>query len=573
MSSEKVSRRQFVKGAAASAVAVTSASMLGSAAQAATVAQEAKPWLPESWDYEADVVVVGTGFAAQTSAIEAHKAGAEVLMLEKAPEELQGGNSRVCGQGFIAPPQEIWEDYVTYITALTSGLGFPIDPDPKVSEETIRFYIEESSKSIKWFEDMGATVITREEETGGKVGEWIPFYPHMPGADALAKHPASYRVGGDYSGAGGNWYFLEDKISELGIKKLYETPVKALIQDPVTKEVLGVVAESGGKDIHVKARKAVCVCAGGWEYNQEMVKNFQWLYANYSVGTPFNTGETIKMCWAAGADLRNMAVNTSPALASVGPKPPYKSSFSIVWPMDGGYITVGANNKRWKDEHKLGYAGAVRGIANKEKAGQEGATTGVGTEVENGTYIKEKFPMPAFFIFDEKARLSGSLFSGAFATQVEGYRPSPDNSAELEAGWFVKADTIEELAEKIGRGNPDPLFGQVPLKETIDRWNEMCAAGQDTDWGRTKNLNPIAEPPFYAVEIFQGCINTQGGMKRNTKAQVLDIYGKPIPRLYAAGENGDIWTVTYQCMSNVGGGCYGYGRVAGQNAAAEEPWA
>ena len=61
-------------------------------------------------------------------------------------------------------------------------------------------------------------------------------------------------------------------------------------------------------------------------------------------------------------------------------------------------------------------------------------------------------------------------------------------------------------------------------------------------------------------------------MRRNTNAQVLDIEGKPIPRLYSAGENGDIWTVTYQCMSNVGGWCYGFGRVAGQNAAAEEPW-
>jgi hypothetical protein len=52
----------------------------------------------------------------------------------------------------------------------------------------------------------------------------------------------------------------------------------------------------------------------------------------------------------------------------------------------------------------------------------------------------------------------------------------------------------------------------------------------------------------------------------------LDIEGEVIPRLYSAGENGDIWTWVYQCMSNVGGGCYGYGRVAGENAAAEEPW-
>jgi len=178
--------------------------------------------------------------------------------------------------------------------------------------------------------------------------------------------------------------------------------------------------------------------------------------------------------------------------------------------------------------------------------------------------------MPMHIILDEKARLSGPLFGGmawmGWVRVVEGYKPSIDNSAELKLGWMFKADTIRELATKVGRA-PDAL------EETVNRWNQFCANGKDLDFGRTANLTPIKDPPFYAIRCFPACLNTQGGMRRNTKSQVLDIEGKPIPRLYAAGENGDIiWAWVYQCMSNVGGASYGYGRVAGKNAAAEQPW-
>jgi hypothetical protein len=570
-----LSRRDFIKTTAVGVGATALAGVGAVKAQDAEITST-RLGVPTRWDYEADVVVVGHGFAAQAAAIEADRAGVSVLMLEKAPEKHAGGNSRVCGQGFIAPSPAIWDAYYTYLNALTAGQGFPINPDKATADAHIRFYIQQSSQSIKWFEDMGATVIPSPGL--GIPGAWIPFYPHMPGADALATETTTYRVGGNYSGAGGNWYFLEDQIRERkGIKSMYETQVKRLVQDPQTKEILGVVAlslwEKYPREICVKANRAVCVCNGGWEFNQKMVRDFQHVYANYSLGSPYNTGDGIRMCWAVGADLRNMGVNTAPALSMIGVRPQWKGAIMRGTPTKGGFVNVCATNKRWRDEFDLGYMSneVTRGSANKNKAGQQGAQTGVGTEVENGVYIPEKLPNPMFLIFDEEARLSGPLFGGGFATAVEGYVPSNDNSTELANGWFVKADTIDELEKKIGR-EPDPLFGRVPLAETVARWNEMCAGKKDLDWGRVRQLDPIKTPPYYAVEFFQGVLNTQGGMVRNTKSQVLDIEGNPIPRLYSAGENGDIWTVTYQCMSNVGGGCYGYGRVAGTNAAAEEPW-
>jgi len=458
-----------------------------------------------------------------------------------------------------------------YLKALTAGLGFPI-PD-----EYIWFYIRESSKNIEWFQNMGAEIWTASQ-CGHPPGTWIPFFPQMPGADAIASEEQYYKVGfagkpaaGAPGGLpGSNWLFLEDQIAKRpGIRKMYETPAKRLIQDPRTKTILGVVVESEGWDKCIKARRGVCVCGGGYEYNQEMIRDFVGIPVLYSKGSPYNTGETIKMCWAAGADLVAMSAGLSaPTYLCAGIFPQYKAAITVSQtPRAGGCITIGANNKRWRDEYRV----AVKGIGMKEQATQEGAAPGIGKIIENGVYVRDKFPMPMHIILDEKARLTGGpLFGGVtwmgWACTVEGYKPSADNSAELAMGWMVVANTVRELAMKIGR-DPDAV------EATVNRWNQFCAGGRDLDFGRVANLTPIEVPPFYAIQCFPECLNTQGGMRRNTKAQVLDIDGRPIPKLYAAGENGDIiWRWVYQCMSNVGAGCYGYGRVAGQNAAAEEPW-
>jgi predicted oxidoreductase len=84
-------------------------------------------------------------------------------------------------------------------------------------------------------------------------------------------------------------------------------------------------------------------------------------------------------------------------------------------------------------------------------------------------------------------------------------------------------------------------------------------------------LEPIAEGPFYAVELSPSMLNTQGGPRRNEKGQIVRPNGKPIPRLYSAGELGSIYSHLYQGTGNIGE-CLAFGRVSGRNAAAETPW-
>jgi predicted oxidoreductase len=115
------------------------------------------------------------------------------------------------------------------------------------------------------------------------------------------------------------------------------------------------------------------------------------------------------------------------------------------------------------------------------------------------------------------------------------------------------------------------MIGHSPdvLQATVDRYNAACAAGIDVEWDRDPaTLAPLRTPPYYAIELVAASLNTQGGPVRNERAQVIDVAGRPIPRLYSAGELGSIYAYRYQAGGNLGE-CFAFGRIAGRNAAAE----
>jgi hypothetical protein len=178
---------------------------------------------------------------------------------------------------------------------------------------------------------------------------------------------------------------------------------------------------------------------------------------------------------------------------------------------------------------------------------------------------KMEFPrIPIWAIFDEQTRRKGPLSRGTAGYNRDLYQWSLDNSVELAKGWIIHGNSIAELASKISM---DP---QV-LKETVDRYNSHCKAGKDADFGRPKEDLRALEPPFYAIQLWPALINTQGGPRRDKESRVLDPDGKPIPRLYAAGELGSIWGYLYQGACNIGEALV-FGRIAGKNAAMEKPW-
>jgi len=590
---KKVSRREFVKGAAA----VASVGALASCAPAATpgpgetaapaatcppAGECPTPWIPETWDYEADLVVVGTGGGALTAAIEAADAGASVLLLEKAPENYMGGNTKVTGGFSIGRNTDAAFEY------LKSQIW------GSAPDDVVRAHWDAVHELPAWFESQGITVYFREA---------VPIYPGIPGAEAwagTAEQQAAFRlVPPGTTTEPHTWNFVRDAAAGKGVSVeagniMCLTPATELIQDEITKEILGVKAlagvtftppdfahYTGGTEIFVKAKKAVILACGGAENNEEHRANFTnrphgAFITQY--GTPFNTGDGIHMAQRVGAKLWHMnkleAHDFACALASkeigsgvvvdaFGDKSGAKSG--IIVNRDGKrfmneYFYSGHN-----EDHRIYWDFEFKHMP-----------------VDDYEYCDYRH-VPMYWIWDD-TRMNEPLRKEGHWVDVNALMPghtpedggwSQDNQAELAKGWFIKADTIEELANMI---EIKDHFGRVVgmdaagLVEDVNKYNQYCAAGKDLDFGRNpETLTPISTPPFYAMWIVECQTNTCAGPEINVNWQTLDLDGNPIPRLYNTGELGSIYGHLYNGSGNIPE-TYATGRVAAKHALALEPW-
>lgn len=491
---------------------------------------EPQTLLPEKWDRETDVVVVGYGAAGAATAITAHDSSARVLILEKAPEGEEGGNSRVAGQGWFTPTPV--DSAINYFNAFCGPYTVP--------EDIVRVWAEEMGKNNEWVRNLGGGKLY-EYRRGQKEAE----FPDFPGSDCahvfhLEGEPINERL----------WKLLKAAVDKRRIEVLYATPAKELIQNHITKEILGIRAERQGKPFTIGAKRAVVLTCGGFENNQEMVRNFlPNLPYCYPLGTPYNTGDGIKMAMTAGADLWHMNNIAGPWYSLKVPEFPaalemlplhYAKEFP------GGMIVVGADGKRFMDEKYKHTHGKIKAA---------------------GQWTQAPSPCPMFMIFDHTLFSSAPLYDKnlyhGWNQQLKVYDWSDDNSAELAKGWIKQADTIAELARKIG-------LDEKTIEDTVNKWNTHCSDGKDSEFGRTRMLSSIKDSPFYAIELSPIFVNTQGGPRRNAKSQIIRPDGSPIPRLYSAGELGSIYGFLYQGGGNLGE-CMAFGRISGRNAAAEKP--
>ena len=102
------------------------------------------------------------------------------------------------------------------------------------------------------------------------------------------------------------------------------------------------------------------------------------------------------------------------------------------------------------------------------------------------------------------------------------------------------------------------------------RTTRPCAQGRDEGFGRSADtLRPLESPPFYGAALWPSLFNTQGGPRRNARAQVLNAWGRPIKGLYGAGELGSMWSQNYPGASNLTE-VLAFGRIAGRNAAGDD---
>ena len=276
---KNISRRDAIKGAAGLGAA---AMATGALAGVAGAEEAAESWLPEAWDYECDVLVIGYGGAGMWAAVTAADEGAsEVLILEKAPVR-GGGNSSINLGEFTIPVDP--EGCATYIRSFTKGL---------VPDAMIETWANEAVRNGEYCEHWGLTYTQNEGTLASGYTEMCE-YPMLPGADSMAI--------GLVDGFGmGFWDHMDARREELGIPVLYSVTNEELIQDPQTKEILGCYADYEGARIAIKARKGTILTLGGFEFNEDLKNEYLKVYpALASTAGPTTPATASRWCrtWA-----------------------------------------------------------------------------------------------------------------------------------------------------------------------------------------------------------------------------------------------------------------------------------
>lgn len=497
----------------------------------------------KKWDVETDILILGYGLSGAVTAIEAHDIDpdAEILIVEKNPEHLQGGSSRASGQTLWCPKDV--EATIAYQRALN-------EPNP-APEDLLRTWAEAMCTQEPWIEQMAAEAgmeyVRRSARPGADPNHVTVEFEELPGAKAAVTYNSTIEPN-----PSGVWNAFRIHVERRPrIKIQFDTRAVDLVQDPDTGEIFGAIVEKDGARTAIKARRAVVLATGSFEGSLQMQRDFWGAEEIYALGNPENTGDGIRLAQKAGAELWHMRNFTQTGGLQPAIKvPEYKAAFFRQQFMDAtSWIDVGADSKRYYDEG-IFYA------FTHYRMRRHGKWLDVPTHQV----------LPVHMILDETARLAQPLAATwkSWNVVVEGYEWSDDNSKEIEAGWIKKADSIRELAELIGR-DPDVL------QDTVDRYNEYARSGNDPEWGREADrMTPIENGPFYAIQVVPGVVAHTGGAKRNGLSQVVTHEGNAIPRLYEVGEMGSIFANIYQ-----NGGflaeCIAFGRIAGRNAVAEQP--
>ena len=485
-----------------------------------------------------DVVVVGAGNAAMCAALAASERGASVLVLERAPEDERGGNTR-----FTAGAMRVVYDGIDDILALVPDLGarerettdfgaYPaerfFDDMARVTEyranpDLVEVLVRRSAPTLRWMRGLG-----------------IRFAP-MYGRQAFRVDGRHRFWGGlTIEAWGGGPGLVEAEFAaaaRCGIDVRYGARATGLVCDDA--RIAGVRVRLGGRTETVAAR-AVVLASGGFEANAEWRTRYLgpgWDLAKVR-GSRFNTGDGIRMALDAGA----MAVGNWSGCHAVGwdrNAPPF------------GDLAVGDGFQ--KHSYPFGIMVNARG----ERFCDEGADFRNYTYAKYGRTVLEQPGQFAWQVFDARVdRLLRDEYRIRQVTRVE-------------------ADTLEALAAKLDGVDGDGFLRtvrefngavrrDVPFDPTVkDGRGTTGLAVPKSNWA-----NPLDTPPYKGFAVTCGITFTFGGIAIAPDGRVVDTEGSVIPGLHAAGEMvGDIFYLNYPGGAGLTSGAV-FGRIAGYSAAA-----
>ena len=532
-----------------------------------------------NFDHEFDVVVIGTGNGGLTSAICARDGGASVLVIEKSNQ--YGGTSATSGGGVWIPNNryavaenvdDSYDDAKAYINS--------VSPDGMIEDDLIETYLEHGPKMIDYLHENSRVKYRNlahypdyfPDNPGGKEGNRSMEPEPISGTDLgddlsflRDQHPQTAFTMGPIRmnftqvegqlllGALPGWKTL---FAKLFIKYIFDLPMRLFFgwkdrrltmgnagiarlilsckdrDIPIWRntsmseiiftdgKVIGIKATQGERTLNIKANKGVILASGGFEKNQELREQYlpQPTNADWSAANVHNTGDALNEGLRLDAATHQMDTGWWSTTMKVPGQD--KGWLSMVDKSMPGNYTVNKNGERFSNESQ-NYVSFVNDMFEE--------------------YAKGNPCAPCYMIFDSdfrKNRPCGPLLQASM---------QPDSRVPKEwwdPSFLIKADTLEELAEKVGL-NADGLL------KTQQKVNEFSKTGNDLDFKRGDTaydryygdpsvepnpcLAPLEKGPFYCMVLYPGEMGTAGGLVIDSNARVLDTNKNPISGLYACG--------------------------------------
>jgi succinate dehydrogenase/fumarate reductase flavoprotein subunit len=508
----------------------------------------------ESWDQTVDVAIVGYGFAGAAAAIEAHDLGAAVVLIEK--NATPGGIS-ICSAGGVRIARDR-DAALAYLIETNAGTT-PEAPLAALAEgmTEVAGFIESIAKAAganavtNW---MPGTYALEGYETFGFIS--VADYPGLELNEAYP-HVRGLRGGTRLFAA------VEHNVKARGIEVQVSTAAERLITAS-DGAVIGVAVRDASGIRRIRARGGVILACGGFEADAAM-------QAQYWQGKPAlpqaysgNTGDGIRMAQAVGADLWHMwHYHGTYGMSHPDPDYPYgmrltkfpdwipghgepddvPAFFSASQGKRMPWIIVDARGKRFMNE----YPPYLQDTGHRDMEVIDPITQ---------SYLR----IPSWLILDATGIAAGQLGLQTYNDARQSFLWSEDNAQEIELGIIQRADTLDELAS-IMDAPPEAL------RESVERWNHSCAAGEDQDFGRMReSLVSIQSPPYYTTALRPLVGNTQGGPVHDASQRVLNPFGEVIEGLYTAGELGSVFGHLYISGGNLSE-CFVGGRTAAREAA------
>lgn len=460
------------------------------------------------FEKETEVLIIGAGAAGLAAAISARQKGKAVICLEYASSYMLSdmtlsGGYYNAGGGTSLQKAQGITDSKENWNNYLKAVGQGYE-DPDMRE----VIVEHGAEDYEWLANDVGVHFQEVQQIGNE--EAMKKYAVPAARSHLTVEKSGYGLSKP----------LFMRAQKLGTEFIFNITAESLITNQ-DNQVVGVHTNKGNY-----RAQSVIVATAGFSRNKEMLKNFAPDFAvGESYGSIRQMGDGIRMGAQIGAKLKDMWMPIANSIGTQSGDNVCIGPLCTAWTKP--YIWVGTDAKRHFREDMY-FEFASKKIASLDQG-----------------FV--------WLLFDEgMANEMPTAFSAPAA--------SPHLKREVEDGYFKKADTIADLAKQTG-------LDSTVLQETITNWNNDVLKGQDTEFGREKDLTAF-KPPYYAAKLAPSTPDMAGGLSINKKAEVLDNRNEPIANLYAAGSTTGVWRgMTYPgCGMGITNAIV-FGRIAGVSAA------